>query len=629
VPSVKPILPAALLVALPIALLVVLPAASPIVSLAAADNPGRSLAAPGHASRLPVAAGDAARSPAVVSAGQPPSATGTDRSARAVPAAQASAAVPAAQASAAVPARPRLVVLLVVDQMRADYVEKFGDRWTGGLRRLVDEGAWFRQAAYRYMSTVTCVGHSSIATGPLPRPHGIVANDLWDGDTGTSANCVADPETTLVSYGRPVAGPATSTRKLRVPVLADELRAQLPVPPRIVTLSMKDYTATVLAGRRADAVVWVSAAAGAPMTSSAFTAAPVPFVADFVRAHPIDADFGKTWTRLLPPSAYLHADDAEGERTPAGWTRTFPHALAGGSASPDRAFYDRWIESPFSDDYLGRLAEASVDALKLGQGPGTDYLAVSFSALDVVGHDFGPRSHEAQDVLARLDRTIGSLVARLDARVGRDRYVLALTADHGVSPVPEQMAALGLDAERILTPDVVARVDQALARTLGPDARAARMVYEDLFLAPGVYDRLRADPRAMRAVVDAAAATPGVARVFTSDQLAAARRGSADDIERAAAASFYPGRSGDLIVVPRPYYQFAASAARRSGTTHGSPYWYDRRVPLFLLGRGIKPGHYLDPAEPVDIAPTLAFLCGITLPAADGRVLHEAMRNRN
>ncbi len=534
------------------------------------------------------------------------------------------ASAPAAAPASAGPG-PKLVVLLVVDQMRADYVDKFGRHWTGGLRRLIDEGAWFREAAYRYMMTVTCVGHSSIATGTLPRTHGIIANDLWDGEAGKSASCVNDPDTTLVSYGRPMAGSATSTRRLRVPVLADELRAQETVPPRIVSLSVKDYAATTLAGRRADAVVWMSPAARTLMTSSAFTSQPVSWVASFLKAHPIEADFGKTWTKLLPESAYLYADDEVGERTPVRWSRTFPHAIKGGGDAPDDEFYNLWVESPFSDTYLGKLAEASIDALKLGQEAGTDYLAVSFSALDFVGHDFGPRSHEVQDVLARLDRTLASLLAHLDTAVGRDRYVLALTADHGVSPVPEQMAALGLDAGRVVTSDLTARIDKALEPFLGPGNKVARVVYEDLFFAPGVYEKLRANPQAMQAALEAARSMPGIARVFSADDLANTHGTAGDDIERAASGSFFPGRSGDFIVIPRPYYQFVASRSRTSGTTHGSPYWYDRRVPLFLFGQGIRGGHYLTVAEPIDIAPTLAFLCGITLPAADGRILNEAL----
>jgi predicted AlkP superfamily pyrophosphatase or phosphodiesterase len=530
-------------------------------------------------------------------------------------------------AAPAAPRRtPRLVVILVVDQLRADYVEKFGQHWTGGLRRLVDESAWFRDAAYSYMTTVTCVGHTTIVTGSLPRTHGIVGNDLFDREVFKPANCVADPDTRLISYGEPVKGTATSTKNMRVPTLADELRAQLGIAPRIVSLSLKDYTATTMAGRRADAVVWMSLSARTLMTSSAFAAAPVPFVASFIKGHPIEADFGKTWTRLLPESAYLYADDAEGELARATWTRTFPHVLKGGTDKPDADFYALWDESPFSDAYLGQMAEASLDAFKLGQGLGTDYLAVSFSALDLVGHDFGPRSHEVQDVLARLDRTLGSLLAHLDRSVGPGNYVLAVTGDHGVSPVPEQMAALGLNGGRVVVPELTARIDKALDPFLGPGRKVLRTSYEDLFFGRGVYDKLRANPDAMRAALEAARSMPGIARVFSADELASAHGTSDDEIENAALGNFFPARSGDFIVIARPYFQFASSAATNTGTTHGSPYWYDRHVPVFLMGPGIEKGQYLTPASPMDIAPTLAFLCGITLPAPDGRILHEALR---
>jgi predicted AlkP superfamily pyrophosphatase or phosphodiesterase len=530
--------------------------------------------------------------------------------------------------SVAVPAAPRrtpkLVVILVVDQMRADYVEKFGANWTGGLRRLMAEGAWFREAAYPYLTTVTCVGHATIVTGSLPATHGIVSNSWWDRETGRAMPCVFDPDQTLVSYGPPAKG-GTSTKNLRVPTLADELWQQMPVPPRVVTVSLKDYTATTMAGRRADAATWFNLSLGSWMTSSAFTKAPVPFVASFIKAHPIEADFGKSWTKLLPESAYLYTDDAVGEKGPVGWTSRFPHVLRGKSDKPDVLFYDEWDTSPYSDAYLGGMAEYAVDALKLGQEAGTDYLAISFSALDLVGHDFGPRSHEVQDVLARLDRTVGSLLAHLDRSVGRANYVLALTADHGVAPIPEQTTALGLTGGRYVTTDLVARIDKALEPTLGAGKHVARLTYSDLYFNPGDWAKIADNPGALRAVTAAILATPGIARVFRGDQLGDVGASAEDRLERAALWNYFPGRSGDLIIVPRQYWLPTSDPKTSGGTGHGSPYSYDQRVPLFLFGQGIKAGQYLNDAGPVDIAPTLAFLCGITLPAADGRVLNEAL----
>ncbi len=532
--------------------------------------------------------------------------------------------VSAAPPPAPAPRRtPRLVVILVVDQMRADYVEKFGQNWTGGLRKLMDEGAWFREAAYPYMTTVTCVGHSTIVTGSLPRTHGIIGNSWWDRESGRSVNCVADPDATLISYGAPARG-GTSTRNLLVPALPDELRIQRGMAPRIVTASIKDYTATTLAGRRADAAVWFNSTARALATSSAFTFAPVPFVEAFVKAHPIEAYFGKTWTKLLPESAYLYADDAPGEAAAPDGSIVFPHQLKGRGKTPDADFYSEWTDSPFSDEYLGHFAETAIDALKLGHGAGggTDYLAVSFSALDLVGHDFGPRSHEVQDVLARLDRTVGSLLAHLDRSVGRQNYVLALAADHGVAPVPEQVAGLGVTGGRISTSDAVARVEKALEPQLGPGRKVAGVAANGLYFVPGVFEKMQGNPNAMRAALEAVQSLPGVARVIRADELAHPFASAEDRLELAAADNFYAPRSGDFIVIPRPYYVFGSGS---TGTTHGSPYGYDQRVPLFLLGQGIKAGRYLGASGPMDIAPTMAFLCGITLAAADGRVLNEAL----
>jgi predicted AlkP superfamily pyrophosphatase or phosphodiesterase len=524
-------------------------------------------------------------------------------------------------ASPAPPHAPRLVVILVVDQMRADYVDKYAQHWTSGLRRLMDEGAWFREASYPYMTTVTCVGHSTIVTGSLPRTHGIVGNSWWDRESGKAMGCVTDADQSLISYGAPVKG-GTSTKNLLVPAFPDELRAQSGIAPRIVTASMKDYTATTLAGRRADAVAWFSATARSLVTSSVFSSTPVPFVAAFVKAHPIEAYFGKAWTKLLPESAYLYEDDAAGEGTVANGTTMFPHLLRGAGNAPDAGFYAAWEESPFSDEYLGLFAEAAVDELKLGRGHGIDYLAISFSALDHVGHDFGPRSHEVQDVLARLDRTVGSLLARLDRSVGRQNYVLALSADHGVAPVPEQAARFGLTGGRVSGAELIARVEKALEPTLGAGKKVATLSSGGLYFAPGVFAKLQANPDAMQAALDAARSTPGVARVFRADEIGHPFAEPDDPIERAAAANFYPPRSPDFVVLLRPYFIVGSGS---SGTTHGSAYGYDQHVPLFLLGQGIKAGQYLAPSSPVDIVPTLAFLCGITLSAPDGRVLNEAL----
>ncbi len=383
----------------------------------------------------------------------------------------------------------------------------------------------------------------------------------------------------------------------------------------------------MLAGHRADALAWFEPGEGAWVTSSAYTTSPIPFLEKFLKSHPVENDFGKSWTHSLPDSAYLFEDAGLGERPLPGWTASFPHPLHGQGDKPDVLFYAQWEESPFSDAYLGELAQAAVDALGLGKGPGTDFLGVSFSALDVVGHSFGPRSQEVQDLLARLDATIGALLEHLDRAVGPENYVVALSADHGVAPIPEQMAREGFDAGRIVIQDVVERVEKALEPKLGPGQHVARLEYTDLYFAPGIYPKLAADPALMQVVTDAILAVPGVWRVFRGEELQD-RGPTADRTLRAAALSYYPGRSGDLVVVPRPYWFFVPASRNvppGPATTHGTAHLYDTRVPMILMGPGIKPGEYLEPATPADIAPTLAFLCGITLAQADGHVLGTAL----
>src|SRR6516225_3678739 len=300
--------------------------------------------------------------------------------------------------------RPKLVVMLVVDQMRADYVDKFQGQWTGGLQRLVREGAWFREAAYPYAATETCVGHATIATGALPATHGMVANTWWDRDSG-----------------------------------------------RVVTWFENGF--------------WT--------TSTAFGS--MPFVESFAKAHPVAADWGKTWSLSLPESSYLYDEKAAGAAAPGGWELMFPHPLRGkpDSSGPDAAFYLQWATSPYADTYLTKMAEDAVDQLGLGKSDGTDFLGVSYSSVDYVGHAFGPRSWEIQDVLVRLDKDLDELFQHLDRKVGRGNYVVAFSADHGVVPIPADMKTTGVDAGVLNLVELKDKIERALGPFNYPDPSVA------------------------------------------------------------------------------------------------------------------------------------------------------------
>jgi predicted AlkP superfamily pyrophosphatase or phosphodiesterase len=532
--------------------------------------------------------------------------------------------------SAAKPTRPKLVVVIVVDQMRADYVDKFRSQWSGGLKRLVEEGAWFRTAAYPYAATETCVGHSTVSTGAFPINHGMVANAWWDRDEQKMVTCTSDPNVKNTAYAGGSTKGGDSAWRMLLPSYAEELKFQTGGATRIVTFSLKARAAITMAGHKADATTWFDSATGAWVTSAPYGT--MPFVEDYVKQHPVTADYGKTWSLSLPQSAYWYDEKALGAGTVDGWDATFPFPLRGkeGAAAPEETFYQQWTTSPFADTYLTKLAETAVDSLGLGKSGGTDYLGVSYSSTDYVGHTFGPRSWEIQDILIRLDKDLGQLFAHLDQKVGRGNYVVALTADHGVAPIPADVKKAGFDAGVLSLADLEARLEKALEPFNFAKPAIARVAGNDIYFSPSIYGQLRHDPAATKALLDAALSTPGVAEVFRAEELGSGIK-TASSWRTAAELSFLAARSGDLYVLQQPYWLTdgsASGAKSYTGTGHGTPYFYDQRVPILLMGYGIQRGEYFEACTPADIAPTLSALTGVTLAVHDGRVLSEALQKR-
>jgi len=532
-------------------------------------------------------------------------------------------AMPDAQAPQAPPPAPRLVVMLVVDQMRADYISLYGHQWTKGLRRLLETGAVFPLAAYPYAYTVTCPGHATISTGTFPVTHGMIGNEWYDRDARRTVVCTDDPTQTSVPFGGRSVAEHHSAARLNALTFTDELRLHAQRPPTVVAVSLKARSAITMAGRPSPTTyaVWEEGN-GTWTTSTAYTATPWPVVDQFVTRHPISEDYGHAWTRVLPPSAYLFSDNGISEMAPA----EFPHKLESKTGKPDSDYGVLWRRSPLSDRYVGRLSQHLVRELKLGQSAGTDVLAVSFSALDVVGHEYGPHSHEVQDVLARLDETLGALLDTLDEIVGRDRYVIGMSADHGVAQIPEQDHNVVPGTGRHSSTALRTAISAAIEAHVGPGGpwTAGALVTArsgpNVYLAPGVLSRVLATPGAREGIRNSLVAIEGVARIYWADELSSLVA-TDDPILRAARLSYMPGRSGDMMMIFDPQWM-----AQSTGTTHGVPYLYDQRVPLIFAGAGIKPGRYLTSATPADLAPTLAHLVGLTMGQATGRVLSDALR---
>lgn len=526
-------------------------------------------------------------------------------------------ATPRAARAAATSSAPKLAVVIVVDQMRADYIDRFQADWTGGLKRLVSQGARFADAAYPYLGTYTCAGHATISTGAFPHVHGIFQNTWYDPQRNPTDTipCTDDESATPVVYGGK--GKADGPGRLRVPSFADEMRAQK--SSRVVSLALKARSAIMLAGHGGDAVTWMTDDMDGWQTSKAYASEPVAAVRSYLEQHPVDLDFGKTWDRLLPPARYTEVDDGEAEAPPKGWTRTFPHVLRGEGNSPDKQFHDQWQHSPFADTYVGRMAAALTEQFALGTRGTTDVLTVSFSSPDLVGHQFGPDSQEVRDMYAELDRTIGELLSRLDTLVGRGQYTVGLSADHGVTPIPEQLRRKGRSAGRLSAGAIRTTIEKAVAGVLGDGQYVARLNTNDVYFRPGVYEQLTQKPAALDAVIQAIVKTDGIDRVYRREQIAN-EANARDPILRAAALSYVPDRSGQLILVTKSGWMFS-----NDGTTHGSANADDQRVPVVFYGKGIKPGLYRGAATPADVTPTLAAVMGITMPKAEGHALTAAL----
>ena len=524
---------------------------------------------------------------------------------------------PAAQTPAG---RPKLVVFLVLDQFRADYIDMYGHQWTKGLRRLLDKGALFTEAAYPYAVTLTCAGHATIGTGAFPAVHGMASNDFYDRALRRLVTCGFDPGVRPVPFGDATGIEHHSARSLLAPTFAEELRRQSKVQTRVVSVAQKPRSSVTLAGRgHADTVAIWEEDAGTWSTSTMYTRKPWADVDEFVRRRPMRADYGKVWTLLMPPAFYKYVDDGAGEGRPAPWTRTFPHPVISTKKVQDLEFVNAWERSPLNDAFLADLAIHLLRSRKLGTGPGTDVLTLSMPCLDHNGHEFGPRSFEVQDILLRADANIGRLLDALDEQVP-GQYVLGFTADHGVAMIPEQMIADKQDAGRISGTQMGELVDKTLVRILGGTEVSAVVYDQQVVLTPGGYDQLRARPGAIDTVKAAIGSVPGVAGVYSVDEIAG---GAASDDPRIRAwrLSYVPGRMGDFMLVLKPNWILRST----SGTTHGTLNAHDQRVPVLFFGAGIKPGRYAATSSPADLAPTFAHLTGIVMPRAQGRALTDAL----
>ena len=486
--------------------------------------------------------------------------------------------------SASPPERPRLVLLIAVDQMRYDYLTRFRGDLTGGLRQLLTQGADFTNAHLEHYPSVTAVGHATMLSGAPPAMSGIIGNDWYDREEKTTVTSVSDPGVTALGGVDPA-----SPHRLLVSTLGDELK-MAGRASRVIGLSLKDRSAILPAGRMADGAFWYDMHSGG-FGSSTWYAPDLPaWVKDFNARRTPEGYAGKTW-------------------------------LGGTLPEPGPKLYEAVYASPFGNELLCDLAEAALVAEKLGTHETTDLLTVSFSSNDAVGHKKGPDSPEVAEMTKRTDIVIGRLLAAVDQKVGLSRTLVILTADHGVAPLPEVMAQRRMPGGRLVRKDLVAPVEAALASAYGAGTWIEGRAGSSLYLNRVLIKDKKLDPRLVEeTAARAAESIPHVYRAFTREQLF---RG---DVPRnpwtlRLLAGFNPERSGDVEILLEPYW-----IGGEKDASHGTPYSYDTHIPLVFMGPGIRHGRYDAAVAMNDIAPTLATMLEVETPSgSSGRVLGEML----
>ena len=487
----------------------------------------------------------------------------------------------AVHALAAAP--PKLVLAIVVDQFRYDYLTRFRADYHAGFERLLTKGAVFTNARYEQFPTVTAVGHSLFMTGAMPSMSGIIGNEWYERETGKVVASISDDSVKMLGAG----GDGASPRRMLVSTVGDELKMARN-GSKVIGISLKDRSAILPAGHMADAAYWFDPRAGSFVSSTYYFAELPAWVAAYNDARPADKYRGAHWLDHTLPA--------------------------------DTSVYAALELSPFGNELVESFAERAIQSEKLGQRNATDLLAVSFSANDYVGHAVGPDSADVKEMSIQTDRVFGKLFSFVDAAVGMGNVLVIMTADHGVAPVPEVNAARRMPGGRMPAGVVRKAVEAALTAKYGAGPWMLSPSETAFYFNQELIRQKKLDAAEVeRTAAEAARPIAHVFRVYTREMLL---NGTVDiEVGRLVMNGYYGPRGPDMYVLLEPYWLYGSK-----GTTHSTTFSYDAHVPVIFMGPGIKAGRFDDRISVNDVAPTLATYLDIETPSGSmGRCLAEIL----
>jgi len=518
--------------------------------------------------------------------------------------------------------KPKLVVGIVIDQFRHDYLERYADNFgEDGFMKLISEGFYNHNTHYNYVPTYTGPGHASIYTGTTPATHGIIANNWYDKKLKTSVYCAED--TSVYTIGATSEAGLMSPHRVLSTTITDELGLATNFKSKVVGISIKDRGSILPAGHNPTGSYWYDKSNGHFVSSSYYGKEELPaWLQEFNNRNLADEYLNQTWELSMPLEKYTQstADDMPYEMEVRGKDKSvFPYDLK--KLRAQNGNFGLLPNTAFGNTILTELAIATLDGEKMGQDEITDFLALSFSSTDYVGHGFGPRSVEVQDTYIKLDQEIARLFKTLDEKVGKGNYLLFVTSDHGCAEVPEYLQSQKIPADHYDGKAYVQNMRNALNQKFGVGEWIEDFSNEQFFLNHDLIAERDVDVDIMRNfIVYEALKLEGVAEAYSATDMQ--RTEFTEHKASALQMGYNFKRSGDVLLILEPgwFYQ------TRSATTHGTGYAYDTHVPLIWYGSGIKSGTSYKRQNIDDIAVTLAHILGTNLPSgATGEPITEVL----